>query len=109
MLPSATDLLKAGKCPGALLLDAADGVRKLRVHRGIRGRGLFAASHFRKGDIITNVQGAVVSNVGIKSGQEVFHWSNTKVFVMDYDTLGPKTGLGILANTAGAQGNNLLT
>jgi hypothetical protein len=106
MLPPATDLLKAGKCTGAILFDAADGVRKLQVRRGIRGRGLFAASAFRNGDIITNIPGAVISNVDIKSGQEVFHWSKTKAFVMDYDTLGPKTGYGILANTAGVTGRN---
>ena len=106
MLPTSSDMLKAGKCTGALLLDAEDGVRKLQVRRGIRGRGLFAASAFRKGEIITNIPGAVVSNIDIKSGQEVFHWSKTKAFVMDYDTLGPTTGFGILANTAGATGKN---
>jgi hypothetical protein len=45
---------------GAILYRAADGVRKLQVRVGDRGRGLFAASLFKKGDTITMAAGVLM-------------------------------------------------
>lgn len=107
MRPNPVDLLRAGKCTGALTFLGADGVRKLQVRRGTRGRGLFAVHAFKKGDLITYVSGAVVSSsVSSNPGQEVFKWSKTNNFVMDYAAMGAGSGLGILFNTAGGTGEN---
>ena len=47
--------LTSVKCTGAIVYRAADGVGKLQIRMGDRGRGLFAASAFKKGDSITAV------------------------------------------------------
>ena len=107
MLPGPVDLLRAGKCTGALTFIGADGVRKLQVHKGPRGRGLFAAHAFVKGDRITPVLGTLVDScVNISPDQEVFQWSKKKTFVMNRDALDAESGLGILVNTAGMTGKN---
>ena len=96
--------LSNGSCTGAVLFRAPDGVKKLQVRTGDRGRGLFAASHFKKSDTITTVSGSLLltSDSTIDIHAEKFQWSKTKFFVMDQTG-----GLGIYANTAASQqGNN---
>jgi hypothetical protein len=102
-MPPPADLLRAGKCTGALTFPGADGVRKLQVRWGTRGRGLFAADAFKHGDIVTTVAGEVVDSGGI-FGHEVWHISKRQCFVMSYALLGADSGLGIIANTAGGSG-----
>ena len=75
-MPSPADLLRAGKSTGALTYTGADGVRKLQVRQGTRGRGLFAADPFERGEIVTTVAGKVIGNCKSESeGQndEVWH------------------------------------
>ena len=102
MLPDPAELWRAGKCTGALTFLGADGVRKLQVRKGHRGRGLFAVHAFVKGDHITPVLGTLVDSCAtISPDQEVFQWSKKKMFVMNRDALDAGSGLGILVNTAG--------
>jgi hypothetical protein len=96
--------LSNGSCTGAVLFRAPDGVKKLQVRTGDRGRGLFAASHFKKSNTITTVSGSLLltTDSTIDIHAEKFQWSKTKFFVMDQTG-----GLGIYANTAASQqGNN---
>jgi hypothetical protein len=107
-MPLPADLLRAGKCTGALTFPGADGVRKLQVRWSTRGRGLFAADNFKRGDIVTTVAGEVVDSCESKSHKhEVWHISKCQYFVMNYAFLGADSGLGILANTAGGSGMHL--
>ena len=106
-MPLPADLLRAGKSTGALTYPGDDGVRKLQVRQGTRGRGLFAADPFERGEIVTTVAGKVIGNCKSESeGQndEVWHISKCQCFVMDYALLGKDSGLGILTNTAGGSG-----
>ena len=106
-MPPPADLLRAGKCTGALTFPGADGVCKLQVRWGTRGRGLFAADAFKHGDVITTAAGEVVDSgilTGGIFGHEVWHISKRQCFVMSYALLGADSGLGIIANTAGGSG-----
>jgi hypothetical protein len=104
-MPPPADLLRAGKCTGALTFPGADGVRKLQVRWGTRGRGLFAADAFKRGDIVTTVAGEVVdSDKIIGHKHEVWHLSKNQCFVMSHALLGVDGGIGIFANTAGGSG-----
>ena len=105
-MPPPADLLRAGKCTGALTFPGADGVRKLQVRWGTRGRGLFAVDAFKRGDIVTTVEGEVFDNSCESIGHklEVWHISKRQCFVMSYALLGADSGLGIIANTAGGSG-----
>ena len=92
------------KYTGAILYRAADGVRKLQVRVGDRGRGLFAASLFKKGDTVTMVAGVLmdIQNPNVPQHAEMYQWSKGLVFVME-----PAEGaLGIFANTAASDGTN---
>ena len=105
------------KYTGAILYRAADGVRKLQVRVGDRGRGLFAASWFKKGDsglfaaswfkkgdTITMVAGVLMDtqNSNVAQHAEIYQWSKTQAFVIE-----PAEGaLGIFANTAASDGAN---
>ncbi len=94
----------AVKYTGAILYRAADGVRKLQVRVGNRGRGLFAASSFKKGDTVTMVAGVLMDaeNPNVAQHSEMYQWSKGQVFVME-----PAEGaLGIFANTAAFDGTN---
>jgi hypothetical protein len=96
--------LSNGSCTGAVLFRAPDGVKKLQVRTGDRGRGLFAASPFKKSDTITTVSGSLLltTDSSIDNHAEKFQWSKNKFFVMDQTG-----GLGIYANTAASPwGNN---
>ena len=89
---------------GAILYRAADGVRKLQVRVGDRGRGLFAASLFKKGDTVTMAAGVLmdIQNPNVPQHAEMYQWSKGQVFVME-----PAEGaLGIFANTAASDGTN---
>ena len=111
-MPPPAALLRAGKCTGALTYPGADGVRKLQVRLGSRGRGLFAADHFNRGEIVTTIAGKVIDNCKCESeGQnlEVWHISKYQCFVMNYALLGADSGLGILANTAGVSGMHFVS
>ena len=96
-----TKHLSNGKCTGAVIFRASNGVGKLQVRMGDRGRGLFAASPFKTGQTITTVAGSLVENndPGVARDAEKFQWSKTQVFVMEH------TGdaFGIFANTAASQ------
>lgn len=106
-MPPPADLLRAGKSTGALTYTGADGVRKLQVRKGTRGRGLFAVDPFDRGEIVTTVAGKVIGNCkSEREGQshELWHISKCQCFVMDYTLLGTDSGFGVLANTAGGSG-----
>ena len=90
---------------GAVIHRAADGVGKLQVRMGDRGRGLFAASSFKKGATITHIAGTIVdgNNSDVNQHAEKLQWSKTQVFVMHNHEVGT---LGILTNTAACKGAN---
>jgi hypothetical protein len=93
----ASVLLANGQPTGAVLFRAADGVAKLQVRTGERGRGLFAAGSFKKGEIVTTIFGSLVhSSVAVAKTHERYQWSRDQVFVMQYH----ESHLGILANTS---------
>ena len=94
--------LSSAKCTGAILHRAADGVGKLQVRMGDRGRGLFAASAFKKGDTITAVAGSLMDTAKAAQHAEKFQWSKTQVFVMEHGI----GALGVFANTAASKGAN---
>ena len=107
MLHSPVDLLRAGKCTGALTFLGADGIRKLQVRKGPRERGLLTVDALVKGEHITTVMGTLIDNCSnISPCQEVFKWSKKTMFVMNHDALVAGSGLGILVNTAGMTGKN---
>ena len=111
-MPPPAALLRAGKCTGALTYPGADGVRKLQVRLGSRGRGLFAADHFNRGEIVTTIAGKVIDNCMCESegrSFEVWHISKYQCFIMNYALLGADSGLGILANTAGGSGMHFVS
>ena len=101
---SSTELLARGKCTGALLLPAANGVGKLRVRNGDRGRGLFAASPFKKGDVISCITGSLVSSIDAMQSphSEKLQWSKHHVFLMEHTG----ANYGIFANTAASTAVN---
>jgi len=70
-MPSPADLLRAGKCTGALTFPAADGERKLQVRLGKRGRGLFAVEGFQRNQVITTVEGRVADYCDRTDSDEV--------------------------------------
>ena len=70
-MPSPADLLRAGKCTGALTFPAADGERKLQVRLGKRGRGLFAVEGFQRNRVITTVEGRVEDRCDKRVSDEV--------------------------------------
>jgi hypothetical protein len=70
-MPSPADLLRAGKCTGALTFPAADGERKLQVRLGKRGRGLFATKGFQRNQVITTTEGRVANNCDRTDSDEV--------------------------------------
>jgi hypothetical protein len=90
---------------GAVIHRAADGVGKLQVRMGDRGRGLFAASSFKKGATITHIAGTVMDgrNSDVDQHAEKLQWSKTQVFVMHNHKVG---ALGVLTNTAVCKGAN---
>jgi hypothetical protein len=104
MLPPPTETTAKHWYTGAILYGAADGVRKLQVRVGDRGRGLFAASLFKKGDIVTEVAGVLMDtqNPNVVQHLEKYQWSKSQVFVMNP----AKGALGIFANTAASVGIN---
>lgn len=104
MIFSSAELLSRGKCTGALLLPAANGVGKLRVRKGDRGRGLFAASPFKKGDVITCISGSIVPSIDAMQSphSEKLQWSTAQVFVMEHSD----GNFGIFANTAASKDVN---
>ena len=93
----ASVLLTKGEPTGAVLFRAADGVAKLQVRTGERGRGLFAAGFFKKGEIVTTIFGSLVhSSAAVADTHERYQWSKDQVFVMQYHG----SHLGIFANTS---------
>lgn len=98
---SASQLLAKGEATGAVLFQAADGVAKLQIRIGERGRGLFAAGFFRKG-LVTTTFGSLVPTDRIDTvantelSHELYQWSKDQVFVMQYHG----SHLGIFANTS---------
>jgi hypothetical protein len=96
--------VKCHKCTGPIVYRTADGVGKLQVRMGTRGRGLFAASAFKKGDTITTVAGSLIDNQNPNVAQhtEKYQWSQSHLFVME----NAKGALGIFANTAASSGAN---
>jgi hypothetical protein len=70
-MPSPADLLRAGKCTGALTFPAADRERKLQVRLGKRGRGLFAVEGFQRNQVITTVEGRVADYCDRTDSNEV--------------------------------------
>jgi hypothetical protein len=93
----ASVLLAKGEPTGAVLFRAADGVAKLQVRTGERGRGLFAAGYFKKGEIVTTIFGSLVhSSDAVAETHERYQWSKDLVFVMQYQ----ESHLGIFANTS---------
>ena len=94
--------LTSAKCTGAIVYRAADGVCTLQIRMGDRGRGLFAASAFKKGDSITTVAGSLMENAKAAQHAEKFQWSKTQVFVMEHAV----GALGLFANTAASKGAN---
>jgi hypothetical protein len=94
---SASQLLAKGESTGAIMFRAADGVAKLQVRTGERGRGLFAAGSFKKGDIVTTVFGHLAhTSDEIDSTSERYQWSKDQVFVMQFHA----SHLGIFINTS---------
>jgi len=96
--------VKCHKCTGAIVHRTADGLGKLQVRMGTRGRGLFAASAFKKGDTITTVAGSLIDNQNPNVAQhtEKYQWSQSQLFVMEHAV----GALGIFANTAASSGAN---
>jgi hypothetical protein len=96
--------VKCHKCTGAIVHRTADGLGKLQVRMGTRGRGLFAASAFKKGDTITTVAGSLIDNHNPNVAQhtEKYQWSQSQLFVMEHAV----GALGIFANTAASSGAN---
>ena len=69
-----------GLCTGALLFKSACGDYKLQVRKGPRGRGLFAARSFARGEDIATIAGYM--ETAAVSGRECWQWSHSEVFVM---------------------------
>ena len=90
-----------GLCTGALLFKSACGDYKLQVRKGPRGRGLFAARSFARGEDIATIAGYM--ETAAVSGRECWQWSHSEVFVMHPSC---PEHLGILANTAAGKARN---
>lgn len=96
----ASALLAKGEPTGAVLFRAADGVAKLQVRTGERGRGLFAAGSFKRGERVTTIFGTLVhSSDAVADTHERFQWSKDQMFVMKYHD-NHIHHIGIFANTS---------
>jgi hypothetical protein len=89
-MPSPADLLRAGKCTGALTYPAADGERKLRVRLSKRGRGLFAVEGFQRNQVITTVEGRVEDSCDKRVSDEVhaLDYAHPRARVMSFSRYG---------------------
>ena len=94
-------VLARGRCTGALLLQTPYGLCKLQVRLGPRGRGLYAARPFKKGELIATIGGYLASEA--EGGRECWQWTRNQVFVMEHPSL---EHLGTLANTAAGTCSN---